>query len=388
MRDRIEKSKARRDPIEVDAAGLEDLARRLASVRWPEATRDDWELGTSASYLRELVEYWMDGFDWRARVEALEAVLPSYRVPVGGLDLHFAYRAGRGPDPFPLLLSHGWPGSHFEMSKVAGPLADPEAHGGDPRDAFDLIVPSLPGHGFSSAPEDPFFGADEAADAMRELMVDVLGYSRFGAQGGDRGAFVSASLGHRHPEHVAGIHLNMVTGIPAPEAERPPEETAWLEAQARWQRDGAGYSEIQGTRPQTLAFALSDSPVGLASWIVEKWRAWSDCEGDVERRFTKDELLTNVMIYWVTGTIHASMRQYAGHRSRPPAAVRPVRIDVPTGVADFPKEVVRAPRSAVERKFDLVQWTEMSSGGHFAAMEEPAALVEDVRAFFRKLRRD
>lgn len=374
------------DPIAVPEALLEDLAQRLARVRWPSALGKGWELGTDADYLRELVDYWRSGYDWRAQERALEAALPSYRARVAGLDLHFSLRGGRGPDPLPLLLLHGWPGSHFEFCKVAGPLADPVAHAADPADAFDLVIPSLPGHGFSEAPEDPFFNADDAADVMRELMVDVLGYERFGAQGGDRGAMTAISLGRRHAAHLLGIHLNMATGIPAPPESRTEEEVRWLEDQARWFQEEAGYSAIQSTRPQTLAFGLSDSPVGLAAWIVEKWKVWSDCQGDIERCFSKDELLTNVMIYWITGTIHASVRQYAAHRRRPPAAMRPERIEVPTAIADFPREPVRVPRSAAARKFDLVQWTELDAGGHFAALEQPEALVRDVRRFFRRFR--
>jgi pimeloyl-ACP methyl ester carboxylesterase len=373
-------------PICVPAEVLDDLQKRLAQVRWPEVVGPGWELGTDASYLRELVAYWQGSFEWRAQERALERALPSHRARVGGLDLHFALRPGRGPDPYPLLLLHGWPGSHFEFSKVAGPLADPAAHDGDPLDAFDLVVPSLPGHGFSGAPTDPFFNADDGADVLNELMTDVLGHTRYGAQGGDRGAMLAMSLGQRHRENVAGIHLNMTTGIPAPPESRSMAETAWLDAQARWFQEEAGYSAIQSTRPQTLAFGLSDSPVGLAAWIVEKWKVWSDCGDDIESCFSKDDLLTNVMIYWVTGSIHASTRWYAAHRRRPPAAMRLERIDVPSAVADFPGETVRVPRSAVERKLDLVQWTEMERGGHFAAMEQPETLTADVRRFFRSIR--
>lgn len=373
-------------PLSVSSALLEELRQRLSRVRWPEALSPGWELGTDPDYLRELVDYWREDFDWRARERALEEAMPSYRTRVGGLEVHFALRRGQGPKPFPLLLLHGWPGSHFEFIKVAGPLADPLTHAGEGLDAFDLVIPSLPGHGLSEAPADPYFNADDAADLLHELMTGALGYSRFGAQGGDRGAFVAVSLAHRHPESVAGIHLNMATGIPAPPESRTAEEESWLEAQARWFQEEGGYSAIQSTRPQTLAYGLSDSPVGLAAWIVEKWKVWSDCGGEIERCFSKDDLLTNVMLYWATGTIHASTRWYAAHRRRPPAAMRPDRIEVPTAVADFPKEAVRVPRSAVERKYRLVQWTEMPRGGHFAAMEQPDALVADVRRFFRAVR--
>jgi len=379
-------AKFREAPIAVPEALLSDLRGRLTRIRWPEALGQGWELGTDPDYLRALMDYWSNGFDWRVREAQLEALLPSYRTRVAGLELHFALRPGKGPNPFPLLLLHGWPGSHFEFSKVAGPLADPAAHGADPLDAFDLVIPSLPGHGFSDAPADPYFNADDGALLMRELMVDVLGHSRFGAQGGDRGAIVAVSLAKQHPENVAGIHINMATGIAAPAESRNAEESRWLEDQARWFQEEAGYSAIQSTRPQTLAYGLSDSPVGLAAWIVEKWKVWSDCRGDIENCFSKDELLTNVMLYWVTGTIHASMRWYAAHRRRPPAAMRPERIEVPTAIADFPKETVRVPRSAAERKYNLVQWSEMARGGHFAAMEQPEALVEDIRRFFGGIR--
>src|SRR5215468_3936888 len=372
--------------VRVPDALLDDLRARLERVRWPGAPTPGWDHGADVEAVRDLVAFWRDGFDWRRQERLLDERLPSERVRVRGLDLHFARVPGRGPRPFPLLLLHGWPGSYFEMIEVAGPLADPAAHGGDAADAFDLVVPSLPGHGFSEAPRDPLFGADDAADLLRDLMVDVLGHARFGAQGGDRGAFVAAGLAHRHPAHVAAIHLNLATGIPAPPGARPLEEERWLAAQARWQQEEGGYSAIQSTRPQTLAFGLSDSPAGLAAWIVEKWRAWSDCGGDVVGRFGREALLTNVMLYWASGCLRSSVQWYAAHRLRPPAAVRPVRIEVPTGVADFPKEVVRPPRSAVERKCRLVHWTEMARGGHFAALEEPRALVEDVRRFFRAFR--
>jgi pimeloyl-ACP methyl ester carboxylesterase len=286
----------------------------------------------------------------------------------------------------PLLLLHGWPGSFAEMVKVAPMLADPGAHGGDPADAFDVVVPSLPGHGFSDIVTRPGYGADECADDMHTLMTEVLGHDRYGCQGGDRGAFVSAGLADRHPDAVVGIHLNFPTGIPGDGDERTDDERRWLDDQAAWMATEGGYIAIQSTKPQTLAFGLNDSPVGLLAWIVEKWRAWSDCGGDVEACFTKDELLTNATLYWATQTIRSSMHYYLEHRRNPPAAMRPVRIEVPTGVAMFPAEVVRPPRSAVARKYDLRHWTDMPRGGHFAAMEQPDALVEDVRAFFRPLR--
>ena len=375
-------------PIYVPDGVLDDLRHRLDRARFPDELDDiGWDDGTPLVYVRELVEYWRTGYDWRPQERLLNEQLPSFRAEIDGLGVHFAHLPGVGPDPFPLLLIHGWPGSYFEMCKVAGPLADPAAHGGDPADAFHVVVPSIPGHGFSDAPREPGFNADRAADVFRDLMVDVLGYPRFGAQGGDRGAFVSAGLGSRHPANVAGIHLNMGLAIPSPEAERGPEERAWLEGQASWRAAEGGYMGIQSTKPQTLGYGLNDSPVGLAAWIVEKWRAWSDCGGEVERRFTKDELLTNVMIYWVTGTIRSSAHFYYEHRWRPPVAVRPEAIDVPAAAALFPADIGQPPRVAVERKFpDLRRYTVFDRGGHFASMEEPGVLVEDIRAFFRPLR--
>lgn len=372
-------------PIRVSDDVLADLHARLDRVRWPAQPLPGWEHGADAETLRELVRFWRKDFDWRRQERLLEEQLPSYRAQVRGLDVHVALRPGKGPRPFPLLLLHGWPGSHFEMIKVAGPLADPGAHAGDPADAFDLVIPSLPGHGFSQAPSDPLFGADDCADLLRDLMVDVLGHHRFGAQGGDRGAFVAASLAHRHPDNVAAIHLNLATGIPAPPGERSEAEERWLAEQAHWFAEEGGYSSLQSTRPQTLAFALSDSPVGLAAWIVEKWRAWSDCDGEVLRRFSADELLTNVMLYWVTQTIASSCRLYCENRRGGRYGLDQV-VKVPTGVAVFPKEIYRAPRRFAEPRFNLVHWSVQPRGGHFAAFEQPELFVEDVRAFFRKVR--
>jgi pimeloyl-ACP methyl ester carboxylesterase len=390
--------------IRVPDAELEDLSRRLAATRWPDAivVGDGWALGTNPDWLRELVDYWQHGFDWRTREAWLADRLPSRRVRIRGLDIHFsvvpgrsraeASERGRGHPTggaggaMPLLLLHGWPSSFVEMHRLVEPLTRPELHGGSAADAFDVVVASLPGHGFSSAPRDPRYGADDAADCLRDLMVEVLGYERFGVHGGDRGAFVATGMAHRYPEHVAGIHLSFPLAIAAPPAERPPAEIEWLESVARWQAEEGGYSAIQSTRPRTPAFALTDSPVGLAGWILEKFFAWSDCEGDPLNCFDRDDLLTNVMIYWITGTIGSSMQFYWAHRVAPPVAMRPERIEVPTGVALFPKEVWRPPRSAVERKYPVTRWREMERGGHFPALEAPEALVDELRAFFRSLR--
>ncbi len=371
--------------IHVDDAVLDDLRACLDATRWPdEVDGAGWEMGSNLAYMKELAAYWRDGYNWREQERRLNA-LPQFRAEVGGLGIHFVHIEGKGPDPFPLIVSHGWPGSFFEMYKIAGPLTDPAAHGGDPADAFHLVVPSLIGYGFSDASREPGMTTHRMAELFGSLMTDTLGYDRFGAQGGDWGAAVTASLAEQYPENVAGIHLNLVIGRMARLAgeSASPEVEAYRAEMARWVRDESAYSIMQGTRPQTLAYGLNDSPVGLAGWIVEKWRAWSDCEGDVERSYTKDELLTNVMIYWVTQTINSSVRLYRENRGE---FGRAGRIETPSAVAMFPKEISHPPRSLVEQGYNVQRWTEMPRGGHFAAMEAPDLLVDDVRAFFRALR--
>jgi pimeloyl-ACP methyl ester carboxylesterase len=370
--------------VRATEAQIEDLHRRLDATIWPEPSESDWSRGTDAVWLRELVDAWRFEFDWNQQQDWLNNRLPSYRVRLRGIDLHYARVPGKGSNARPLLLLHGWPSSYVEMHRIVGPLSDPTASGGSPEDAFDVVVGSLPGHGFSGAPADPSFGADEAADCFRDLMVDVLGFERFFVHGGDRGAFVATGLAHRHPDVTTAIHQSLPMGIPA----SPPsvEESAWLESMARWNTEEGGYSAIQSTRPLSLAYGLTDSPVGLAGWISEKFRAWSDCDGDPLNVFTREELLTNIMIYWLSRSIYPSMRFYWAHRRSPPAAVRPDRIEVPTGFSLFPKEVIRPPRSAVERKYAIHYWNELDRGGHFPALERPEALVDELRTFFRMFR--
>ena len=371
--------------IHVDDAVLDDLRARLDATRWPdEIDGAGWTMGSNLAYMKELAGYWRDGYDWREQERRLNA-LPQFRAEIDGVGIHFVHIEGKGPVPFPLIVSHGWPGSFFEMHKIAGPLTDPAAHGGDPADAFHLVVPSLIGYGFSDASREPGMTTHRMAELFGTLMLDTLGYERFGAQGGDWGSAVTSSLAEQYPANVAGIHLNLVIGRMARLVGETvsPEVEAYRAEMAGWVRDESAYSITQGTKPQTLSYALNDSPVGLAGWIVEKWRAWSDCDGDVERSYTKDELLTNVMIYWVTQTINSSVRLYRENRGE---FGRTGRIETPTAVAMFPKEISHPPRSLVERGYNVQQWTEMPRGGHFAAMEEPELLVEDVRAFFRGLR--
>ena len=374
--------------VRVSDEVLADLQTRLERVRWPdEIAGEGWRYGTSLAYMKELVAYWRDGYDWRAQ-EARLNELPQFTVPMGDLDLHFIHAKGVGPSPLPLLVSHGWPGSVWEFHTLIPLLTDPGRHGGDPADAFTVVAPSLPGYGYSFRPTQPRFGVPEIAELLARLMTDVLGYRRFAAHGGDWGAFVTARLGLASPDHLAGIHVTLLglrRDLPPP-AHPTEEERAYIEELRHWEREETGYGWIQGTRPQTLAYGLTDSPVGLAAWIVEKFRAWSDCGGDVERRFTKDVLLTNVMLYWVTGAINSSFWPYYARRHAGWPIPDGARIEVPTAYASFPREILHPPRAWAERVYNIRRWTVMPAGGHFAALEEPEALAADLRAFFRDLR--
>jgi microsomal epoxide hydrolase len=367
---------------------LADLRARLGRVRWPDEIPDaPWKYGADLAYMKQLVAYWRDKYDWRAHEKILNG-FRQFTAPVAGVDVHFIHEEGRGPDPMPLLLSHGWPGSVWEFHKIIPMLTDPARFGGDARDSFTVVAPSLPGYGFSFRPNQKRFGVAEIADAFAMLMTDVLGYRRFAAQGGDWGAFITSRLGFAYPDRLAGIHVNLLavrrdtsrSGMPTP------EEMQYLEDLSQWLKEETGYQWIQGTKPQTLAYGLTDSPVGLAAWIVEKFRTWSDCGGDVERRFSKDELLTNITIYWATGAINSSFWPYYARNHAPWPIPDGKKIEVPTAYAAFPREIVRPPRSFAERMYNIRRWTPMAAGGHFAPLEEPAALAEDVRAFFRDLR--
>jgi len=374
--------------IEISPADLDDLQRRLAHTRWPEAIVQDWSDGTDLAYLRELVTYWRTLFDWRAQEARLNA-FPQFLVSVAGQDVHVLHVRGRGPAPLPLIVSHGWPGSFVEMIDLVPRLADPERFGGDPRDAFDVVVPSLPGYGFSERPTAPGTTPALIADRWAELMT-LLGYERFGAQGGDWGSAISAYLGVAHPERVVGVHLNYVMRAFLPSrsalgATEHPEETTYFDSVDRWYAAEGGYSHLQGTKPQTLAYALTDSPAGLAAYIVEKFRTWSDCDGSIERVFSKDTLLMNIAIYWFTQTIGSSLHLY-WERQRAPIQGPRVPPRVPFALAAFPKELTTPPRRLLERVFRVEQYTAMPRGGHFAALEQPERLAADIAAFFRPLR--
>ncbi len=375
--------------LRVAEEALADLRERLARTRFPDqAPGAPWAYGTDVDWLRGLVAYWRDRFDWRAAEARLNA-FPQYVAPVDGVDLHFLHVPGRGPAPVPLLLAHGWPGSVMEFLDIVPRLADPARFGGDARDAVTVIAPSLPGYGLSFKAGQKRFGVEEIADCLAALMRDVIGCERFAVQGGDWGAFVAARLGHVCPERVIGVHLNMmpIRRDRAIAADPTPAEAAYFDDMEEWLREETGYQWIQGTRPQTLAFGLTDSPAGLAAWIAEKFRAWSDCGGDVDSVFEKDRLLANVGLYWFTGAIGSSFWPYYARRHRPWPIPDGATVDVPCGYAAFPREMLRPPRSLAARTFrDIRRWTDMPRGGHFAAMEQPALLADDVLAFLRPLR--
>jgi pimeloyl-ACP methyl ester carboxylesterase len=376
--------------IQVPQATLDDLQERLARVRWPdEIPGSGWDYGANLAYMKELADYWQTKFNWRAQEEAINK-FHHFRAEVDGLGIHFIHERGKGPNPLPLIITHGWPGSFVEMLKIIPLLTDPERHGGDPADAFDIIVPSLPGFGFSDRPAESGMNLFRTAELWKQLMLG-LGYQRFAAQGGDFGASVSTLLGFGYPESLVGIHLNFIPGSYRPYLGPGVRGLSELEKQFladadQWYQAEGGYSHIQRTKPQTLSYGLNDSPAALAAWIVEKFHAWGDCDGEVEKRFTKDELLTNVTIYWATETIHSSTRLYYETRKAPLHFKQGERIHVPCGIAHFPKEAPFPPREWVERFYNVQHWTEMPRGGHFAALEEPALLVNDIRAFFRSWR--
>ena len=376
--------------IAVDQAVLDDLQARLNLTRWPdEVAGSGWDYGSNLAYMKELVEYWRTGFDWRAQERQLNAFNHS-QSRVDGLDIHFIHERGVGPAPMPLVITHGWPSCFFEMTKIIPLLADPGRHGGDPADAFDVVAPSLPGYGFSQASHEPGMQVQKVADLWAKLMTENLGYPRFAAQGGDIGTGVTARLGYGHSDKLYGIHLTSVTR-PTPylgPGSRPltDAEDALVKQRDRWFMDEGGYNHIQGTKPQTLSYGLNDSPAGLAAWIVEKYRTWSDCHGDIESRYTKDELLTIVTIYWVTNSIGSSVRMYKENQSSLWTMGPDEKVPAPAGMAMFPQEISRPPREWAERSYNVLRFEEMPRGGHFAALEEPELLAGEIRAFFRPLR--
>jgi microsomal epoxide hydrolase len=351
--------------IDVPEAVLRDLRTRLAQTRFPDQIDGSgWDYGADLQYMKDLVAYWRNGFDWRAQERRLNQ-LPQFTTTIDGVRIHFVHKRSTRADATPLVLVHGWPGSFFEFTKVIGPLTEPGASRGNAADAFHVVALSLPGYGFSGQPRQPGYGPRRMATVIAQLMAR-LGYTRYGAQGGDWGAAIVRQLGLVDASHLIGLHSNMCMANapagPTPNDGVPAEELAKIAAVQKKMANETAYFQIQSTKPMTLGYGLNDSPVGLAAWIVEKFRNWSDSGGNVERRFTKEELLTNVMIYWVTQTAPSSARLYFENRVDP------------------------GERGRVEAQYNLVQFTEMASGGHFAALEEPALLVDDVRRFFRRFR--
>jgi pimeloyl-ACP methyl ester carboxylesterase len=375
--------------LRVPETAIIDLKTRLAMTRFPDQAPDaPWAYGADLAYMKELVAYWRDRFDWRAQEARLNA-FPQFMVPLHGIDVHYLKVEGKGPNPLPLLLMHGWPGSVFEFMEIIPRLTDPARFGGDPADAFTVIAPSLPGYGLSFKPGQPRFSIEQIAACLADLMTDVLGYDRYGAQGGDYGAFTATRMGYAHTRNLIGIHLNFlaVRRDLQPPASPTPEEAQYFADMAVWLKTETAYQQIQGTKPQTLAYGLTDSPAGLAAWIVEKFRTWSDCNGDVESVHTKDDMLADIALYWFTGAIGSSFWPYYARLQHAWPMPDGAQVTVPAGYAAFPKEIVRPPPSVAAPVYPkLTRWTKMARGGHFAAMEQPEALAADVAAFFRGLR--
>lgn len=371
--------------IAIPDADLADLRERLLRTRPAPAIQDQgWSQGIEPAFLQDLLRYWADGFDWRAQEARLNR-LPQFMAQVGDQAIHFVHQQGTGPAPLPLVLTHGWPGSFIEMERILPLLADPGAHGGDPVDAFHVVVPSLPGYAFSPAPRRKGVGTYATAALWADLMAQ-LGYDRFGAQGGDLGASVTSWLGLRFPERIVGMHLNYIpTSFKPPLGEGLPEltpqEKDFQKRQSAWKEKEGAYRSMHATKPTTAASGLNDSPAGLAAWIAEKVHAWTQ---DFDKSVSFDTLLTDISLYWFTQQIGPSFQMYVEEQARPFAPQE--RVQPPLGVAVFPAEIPMPPRSWPERSYDVRRWTPMPSGGHFAALEEPQLLAEDIRAFFRPLR--
>jgi pimeloyl-ACP methyl ester carboxylesterase len=380
--------------INVAADVLSDLQRRLKSTRWSyQIEGTGWESGTDLDYLKELVHYWQEGYAWRLHEQALNE-FAHFKTVVDDIGIHFIHERGKGPKPFPLILTHGYPDSFLRFTKIIPILTDPESFGGRAEDAFDVVVPDLPGYGFSDRP--PKHGTIfQVNDLWARLMTEKLGYERFGAHGGDWGSTVTEQLARSHPDAVAAIHL---TDVPFGHIFQKPDnpssaEKKYFEHNDKWLPKEGAYATLQSTKPQSLAHGLNDSLAGLAAWMVEKFRAWSDCGGEIESRFTKDELLTQVMIYWVTESIGTSFLPYYDYANA--GALTWIKegvktwigsSKVPAAFALFPKDISQPPREWAERFFNVQRWTEMPRGGHFAAMEEPELLAADIRAWFYKFR--
>ncbi|HEX2682067.1 MAG TPA: epoxide hydrolase [Candidatus Dormibacteraeota bacterium] len=371
--------------IDVPQADLDDLQRRIATTRWPdELPGTGWSYGVPVGYVKALAEHWAQRYDWRKWEADLNA-LPQFMTSIDGQDIHFVHLRSKEPNALPLLVTHGWPGSVVELMKVIRPLADPQRFGGDAAEAFHVVAPSIPGYGFSGPTHETGWDVKRIAGAFDELM-GRLGYDRYGTQGGDWGSVISRQLGLMHPDHVIGSHYNTLAATPSGDPEEmkllSDKERSFLERGQRFQQQGSGYYMIQGSRPQTLAYGLTDSPVGLLAWISEKFTEWADPASVIDR----EQILTNVSVYWFTGTVNSASRLYAEFGRSGSAWGKVEPSTVPSGVAQFPYEIFPPIRRFAERSNRIVHWTEFEHGGHFAAMEQPDLLVGDVRAFFRNLR--
>jgi epoxide hydrolase len=382
--------------LDVSQDELDALHQRLDHTRWPdELAGVGWAYGVPRDYLQELTRYWRHEYNWRA-AEARLNEWPQFTTTIDGANIHFAHIRSPEPEATPLIITHGWPGSIVEFTRIASPLADPRAHGGDPADAFDLVLPHIPGFGLSGTTHETGWEYRRVAAAFAELM-SRLGYPRYGAQGGDWGATISRELGRTHPEQVIGVHLNLLPGGHAVKeptrqelaaldpAERRRTLASWQRTQ-QWFRDRQGYADLQSTRPQTLAYALTDSPVGQLAWIAEKFKEWTDSHDRPEDAVDRDELLTNVMLYWLTGTAGSSARIYYERAHADYWGAPPEPSAAPTALAIFPQDNFIPLRHIAEQSNTIVRWTEYDRGGHFAAMEQPDLLVADIRTFFRQLR--
>lgn len=372
--------------VDIPAATIDRILKRVLETRLPDRLEaNDWRYGANWDYMKALAKYWTAQFDWR-KAEANLNRYPQFLARVGDFDIHFYHVKGRGPKPVPLILTHGWPGSVFEFLEAIGPLSDPARFGGSPEDAFDVVVPSVPGFGFSSKPEGNPIGLTTTATLWNRLMTEVLRYPKYGAQGGDVGNGVTNQMAHQYPDSLLGIHFNGVAVPPPPEAEQTQEEREWVRTVNAFMGVERDYYNEQQHKPETVAFALTDNPLGTAAWIAEKLKIWSDSPDAREPVFTKDQILTNVMIYLVTDTIGTSVWFYRGRVDEPSNLSG--KVNVPTAFASFPRELptLDPPQSAIARNFNLMQYTKMPRGGHFACWEQPELLVGDLRNFFRKLR--
>ncbi len=374
--------------IAIPQMQLDDLYKRLEATRWPVVPKnDDWKRGTDLDYLQSLVRYWIDDFDWRKQEAELNQ-FSHYQCEVKGEKLHFIYQRGKGNSPTPLILTHGWPDSFYRYHKIIPMLTEPERFGGSNADSFDVIIPSIPGFGFSESSNSTGLNNSQVAELWHELMTQILGYKTYMAGGGDIGSGVSRYLAATYPNSLIGLHLTDVGIIrdllSTQDARCSDEELNYKKSAMNWLNQEGGYMSLQATKPSTLAFGLNDSPVGLASWIIEKFRSWSDCDGHLNKSYSKDELLTNIMIYWFTGTIGSSINMYYENmHGLPPLD----DFNVPCAIARFGSDILLPPKIWTEKKYNVVQWNDIAKGGHFTAMEEPLLFVEDIRCFARILRK-